>query len=1523
MGLDPLSVIAPARVKVLLVPLGRITSSRFSSFVDRLGQENVVRLGDVSPDGRPHRTMFSPLAFPAGSILYDLSTSVPLPSHSSLSPFELYREPLAILGLADGINCCNKSENHTIIDGDGAQPAPEDYRPAEHKELLEGLERIKEAYPRALVHQIFLFDHAKDTKSLPDDMVSVPPPEHSKTTTIRTIMCDLASQLLGEMTALAKSLQALPTIKSPRSASGISRNDGSGSANAIRPTSVAQGSRSISPITRDSKNQHRMSMPVNLPSDPNFQTTKSEARGRSPPSRVQSPATTFDEIAAARKLPSPFQTIGSDSRHQSEDTLPMQGFGAGGLGERERMKGKGRVGIVIGSMYLLAGRWPDAIKELSESVTASKANNDYIWIAKALDYILVTLLLEAWAGIDFKIPPILYPALEKPGSTNSKSSSQSQKLSDSAQNDSTGTTSRLVSLQNLINLLPELVNNVLSLYTHAWTYTDDKIPAISYSDTVVRFCKLLTVIQLSHGILDDRGLRRVVLNVESVIDRVALGEPRPFPTKAEIMTTLFRALPNSKSGDTLPVADRVVILAGISSVLSELGYQRKNALVLKELASGLLPALVQARKDGAAQMGVHPAASLIALSAAVGNAVPQLSDSRTGDSEHGLRNFLGMICLKYGILLAGPTILDGDGRDDRANVDHHTTSSSYDSDDNIIARAVQQASGVFFGAQQVKLDVLQACINICEALPDLGGVLRFSADTLRTAGSGVAPGPESSEGSPALPIDDQVRLANNISRTLSAGQQLGIASLEAEYWDEFLVRGIELPDRNTWKSPMLHAKSELEVASASQAQVVKNPFIYNPFGDKTASDRSEPTVVAGEGVVLRVTVQNLYDFDLEIESIQLESNGVPFESSPIRTIVGPYRTQTMGLKGVPLAAGIAHITGCVAKIKGCRERRFPLFAKPWTLKMDSKTRVQGFTTMHLAEDENALESSASFLDPTKHGPVISSLRLSVIDAQPNVSLKSTSLPQSAVMLLEGESKTFTVTLQNMASQVPADLVLISFKDSTASQLQSALANKDLTLAELYELELSATRNQSFQLVRTASDLEPAIDPGGTFTFKVRIHGKPGLSHGTIQVDFAYLGVPRAEVKDRFYTCQLSIPLAVTVNASVDLLRNDLIPFTSDFVWQNQQRGSRPPSSSSSASSTPKNRRHSSTSTRKPNQDNKFSSLLSRLGLHSQEEEHVLLLLDLRNSWPNLVTTSVEVLRNTSKSASDASKRAYTLHETMQPGHTSRLVLILPRLYISNPHAPIPSLNQATKRQYVVSATRDTSPEAELAAREAFWYREELLKRIRATWREDSTGRTGTINLRSLRLSSRMVSALKLDDIGIRFSVLPSSSSSSSKITPTDETELVKQTGRATFEVPTSTFLTLRTQILNRSPAPIHPLLRLQPTLRNQPHNIALDLSKKFLWSGVLQRVLPVLEGGQETNVDMGICVLSQGSYEVGAAVEEVRVLVGEDGDGKKKEEEESEDLVLRGRKKGERERRVWYSGEACVVVSKDSREEVS
>ena len=58
MGINPLSIIDPARVKAVFVPVGPIRHSRFLSFLERFNQEDVVHLRDVSPDNRPHTSQY-------------------------------------------------------------------------------------------------------------------------------------------------------------------------------------------------------------------------------------------------------------------------------------------------------------------------------------------------------------------------------------------------------------------------------------------------------------------------------------------------------------------------------------------------------------------------------------------------------------------------------------------------------------------------------------------------------------------------------------------------------------------------------------------------------------------------------------------------------------------------------------------------------------------------------------------------------------------------------------------------------------------------------------------------------------------------------------------------------------------------------------------------------------------------------------------------------------------------------------------------------------------------------------------------------------------------------------------------------------------------------------------------------------------------------------------------------------------------------------------------------------------------
>jgi hypothetical protein len=301
----------------------------------------------------------------------------------------------------------------------------------------------------------------------------------------------------------------------------------------------------------------------------------------------------------------------------------------------------------------------------------------------------------------------------------------------------------------------------------------------------------------------------------------------------------------------------------------------------------------------------------------------------------------------------------------------------------------------------------------------------------------------------------------------------------------------------------------------------------------------------------------------------------------------------------------------------------------------------------------------------------------------------------------------------------------------------------------------------------------------------------------------------------------------------------------------------------------------------------------------------MLLLDLRNAWPSPLHISLQVRDKPSNNelGDEEWKRAYTIHEVIQPGHVNRIAVLLPKTYFKNPFAAIPSLNPANQRQFVVSASK-ISPEIERANREAFWYRDRLLKCVRGSWKEVGDTRRGEVDLRGIRLTSRMVEAMKLDDLKIGISIHPDYESE----------DVVRQTGATKFEVFVDEFLTLKTEIHNRSSSPIYPLLRLQPSLANLPHNVALDLDKRFSWTGVLQRKLPLLQPGQTVESELGVVLLCSGVFEVSATVDEIQVWVDE----KKQDGARSRSgtAMLQAHLLAEAGPRVWHSKEPCTIVAK-------
>lgn len=1213
-----------------------------------------------------------------------------------------------------------------------------------------------------------------------------------------------------------------------------------------------------------------MSMPpVPFKSSPSIMHSSSPSRSSTPgKSGLSNPPATFDDLPGNQDSgpSSPEQRISRPGtaegfRTSSQDRVSVQGFGAGGANDRWRLRGKARGVIIIGSMYLQAGRWTDALRELIEGATMARSVNDHVWHGKALELIVVCLLLLGWAGIDFQVPVVCLAQQEKQPSDGG--------LKDVDNLDP----SQPLRFRNLQVILPDLLDRIIGLYSRI---SSESLPSFPLSEAILRFCKLLSSLHIVDGVVGEPFFRSVVCgeNPKRLTSAPRLSVK---PSRQFIANFAFRAFP-SAVGELITIVDRVTILSGIAAVLGPLGYHRKKGMVVRELISVLISGLVEARTRGAAEVGIHPAAGLVALAAAEGHRKPAGSvalELQEGDVEQGIEAFLGILSKTYGIVGYNPG-------------DHSTEENDNGTDADTVARIRKQTASRFFGFPSVKLGVLRACINFSEALPDFNGVLKFSSDLMRTAGSGIAPGPRREEAAPIVPREEQVRLVTNITKTYALSQRLGLNNLAAEYWDELLVRAIVLDPLPAARASVAHSKSVLPGVATSRTSQDVDPFIYNPFLKQLDKAAVEQTLVVGEPATFRVTLQNPYDIDLDIESLKVVAEGADFEPSADSTIIGPYRTQVLKVIGTPRSAGALKVTGAMVRVRGCRERHFHIFSQPWVPERSSTYKATGLAAL---EKNLALEGAApANLQPTE-------LSLKVIPEQPTVIIKSTTLPQSCAMILEGERQTFSVTLKNTSQTTPVDFMLFSFEDSTQGPLQAALANRDSTPTELYEYELVLMKKPALKLKKKPQE-KRYIAPGGEATFEFEILGKPGLTNGTIQIDYAHLGVPPEEVVDQFHTRRVGVQLTVTVNASVEVSRHDILPILESVpepIWSRFKKGRESRGDDYQAEEVEKEE----------------SGLVSA-------DRYCLLSLDLINAWPSTMLLRIET------------DDGLSVEEYILPGNTSRVVFPVRRIFIEDPHAAIPALNPKRNRQFVVSTSK-TTPDFERGVRESFWYREKLLDSLKATWKT-LTGpqRSGTVELRAIRLVSRMVDSLKIEDVGI--DVFVETPGASGEDDAEDE-ENGKGQGREHGGSPTTLFLDdfaqVRVRLRNRTTKPIYPLLRVMPALCHRPTNVALDYARKFAWNGALQQALPLLDAKSSTDVILGVTALCRGQFEITASVEETALWreddeEGEDGERKGKTADGSRarsdtqtmlDAVL-----GKRERRIWHARKPCLVTVRDRDE---
>jgi trafficking protein particle complex subunit 9 len=293
-------------------------------------------------------------------------------------------------------------------------------------------------------------------------------------------------------------------------------------------------------------------------------------------------------------------------------------------------------------------------------------------------------------------------------------------------------------------------------------------------------------------------------------------------------------------------------------------------------------------------------------------------------------------------------------------------------------------------------------------------------------------------------------------------------------------------------------------------------------------------------------------------------------------------------------------------------------------------------------------------------------------------------------------------LRNLSALVVNHLE-VTFRDSTEPPLEETLSSNAIAEDEGAEVEHYLYKCPAF-VWKQREGSTTSILGNDRQELYIEAHGKRGLIYGVIRVAYAHI---HEAVKDLgLQHRQLELDLAVTVNASLELLTYDFIPLRPS------------PLSFSPVDSV--------TST-------------------TRVSNECLVVLEIRNSW-------IQPLNMTLSVKHPVGPPRVTSY-LFQSGQTRRIVASLPRTFLSTSTIKTPLPRREKKRQFVVSTSMSELDVA--AAREAWWYRQHVLDCITATWSEiGSSARAGNVEMRGIRLSQQHIQAVRYEVVEATIEMAP-------------------------------------------------------------------------------------------------------------------------------------------------------------------------
>ncbi|GAA6060047.1 hypothetical protein JCM10212_001044 [Sporobolomyces blumeae] len=1401
-------------IQVLLVPVHPIQKAKFDQYARLVSEFSSIALADVPPDRRGERAIFSSSPTTPGCLLLEYQTPASYaPSHplAFLSDLQPHRRIQGIIGILDAT----------------------EYRDRSLGSALTGFQNALKDLPKTFATKVYGFDPSEaqldEGRSFKESegMVMVPG-EGDVSFFLKTLLADFASEILWEFSNMAAQLESRTSIPTPQEVPASSTPFAYASP---RPQLRNSSSSYTSPPTPTTANSPLPPIPTNGQPSVNL-----AALGIAPPPQSRTALGTRGGSVSGNQHGFLYgSSIATNMQATQPSAAPSPPPGAGLVDQRARKRVAGREKKLMGDLWLLSGRIPDAISSYNEALLLTKSWQDQVWQASALEGLCVALVLQA------TMPKVIDHGHSLPAARPRSESPAIPTVPD---------------ISTFLSSIPDRLSQAVSLYekmlppldssASTSTLDPDRSHPLVYVEAALRCAYFLLAVFEAHG------------TMSTALDRLAT--PRPLASVAtDLASTAKQAgrarlaslspsnpIPRSSIAHWIGIAysprlsrlappHRVRMIGEVADLFGRLGYRRKEAFVLRELAALRAEEAVGGDYDGLATQRVGPGGiPLPSLSSPVFEETKRRSaelrrslefapvvngygSSRSnGRFQHvrtpsivqapsptaldhaAIVRLSERVCEAFGIrLAAGPS---GTGRA-KANKRMSLMQGK--------ALEVTEKEHAAFGWPELQVGVLRESMMIAEALPNFEAAVRFTVTALRTLSDTTSPAAQS-------------ELVSSILRIFDSASRRGVP-FELEYWGPTqLVTSLDVVPLAPHRVPTEHPLRDA-TANAPLMSGPRNPFIWDPRLGMKKPARVRPTLVQYESTEVLVTLHNPFLFELEIQSIELSTSGVAFAADSLSTSIPPGTVHTLRLTGTCREPGTLVIRGCRIRLAGCPSREFVLpvwneeeqgVRKRASMLDPQKERIKA------AGLEAMSTASTTQIDPTADAKFLECV---VVPTQPLVWMKETSLAHGALALFDGETSTIRIELENTTT-TPIDYVNLSFTDSLSQSISAYLADRELPASDVHELESEGLHRPVFSWSEAT---QVSIAPGATYELEVKCLGKLGCGSGTIQIDYGHLDRDIVHSTKRFHTRRVNCDVFFTVHRAVaahtlDISRLRALP---EAVVAHGRSASVVSLARRGAKSGSKDR-----------------------GTGQQ----CLVAIEITNLHPKAFEVKLE------RSEHHGDVETTNVCERIEPGATLRMLVRLDRISMDADSRPIPALSE---RQFVVAKVPKTKEEERLE-RELFWYREELLQRISMTWREIGGQRTGVISLRHFALDLQHLEYLRAEEILVDLSLGDNPAAAPHAF------QLKSKGFNLTYDVEPDEFVDVCATIRNTSSLPRALTLRLD--LRppsNAPYSVA-HLARYVIIEGVSPVSLPVLAPGAAYRHRVTICLLAKGRFEFGCVVEE-------------------------------------------------------